>query len=101
MALHELATNATKYGALANGRGLITLDWWLAGELFCLTWRESGADLDPEIRPMRKGFGTMVLERMLAMVLGAELNRTLHADGIEWRVTIPRERLNEHLPAAR
>ena len=100
MALHELATNATKYGALANGRGTVTLDWTLAGDLFCLNWRERGADLDPENRPMRKGFGTMVLERMLAMVLGAELNRTLHADGIEWRVTIPRERLNENLPVA-
>jgi two-component sensor histidine kinase len=98
MALHELATNATKYGALANGRGVVALDWSLTSTQLLIDWRESGADLAPEgLASARKGFGTMVLERMLGMALDAKLERTLHKDGIEWRVMIPRERLYAHL----
>ncbi len=98
MALHELATNATKYGALANSRGVVALDWSLTSTHLRIVWRESGAEIDPDgVTSTRKGFGTMVLERMLAMALGAELERTMHKDGIEWRVTIPRERLYAHL----
>ncbi|OJF95062.1 sensor histidine kinase [Pararhizobium antarcticum] len=94
MALHELATNATKYGALANSKGVVALDWSLTSTQLLIVWRESGADLNPETQaPVRKGFGTMVLERMLGMALDAKLERQMHRDGIEWRVTIPRDRL--------
>lgn len=92
MALHELATNATKYGALANGTGIVDLVWTLDDDNIVIVWRERGADLSGLGEP-RKGFGTMVLERMLAMALGATLKRSLHEDGIEWHVTIPQARL--------
>lgn len=95
MALHELATNATKYGAFANTTGTIDLSWSIEGGDFLLVWKEAGADLDQNApTPPRKGFGTVVLERMLAMALDAKLSRTLNGDGIEWRVTIPVARLN-------
>lgn len=97
MALHELATNATKYGALANGSGVVDLVWTLDGESIVIVWRERGADLSGLGEP-RKGFGTMVLERMLAMALGATLKRSLHEDGIEWHVTIPQSRLQGEGP---
>jgi two-component sensor histidine kinase len=65
-----------------------------------LVWREAGADIDADrIAIARKGFGTIVLERMLAMVLDAKLERIMHTDGIEWRVTVPQERLNANLSA--
>ncbi|WP_075290763.1 sensor histidine kinase [Pararhizobium arenae] len=93
MALHELATNATKYGALANGDGTIDLAWTSGDEDVVIVWRERGADLSDIPSSPRKGFGTMVLERMLAMALGATLKRSMHDDGIEWHITIPRARL--------
>jgi two-component sensor histidine kinase len=99
MALHELATNATKYGALANARGRVSLSWTLDETTFRFVWRESGADLPASAgTPDRKGFGTLVLERMLVMSLDARLTRLMHDDGIEWQVAIDSARLKE--PAA-
>ncbi|WP_179119603.1 sensor histidine kinase [Ensifer adhaerens] len=92
MALHELATNATKYGALANTSGVVKLSWSLEDEGIAIRWREEGADLDGKPSdPIRKGFGTLVLERMLGMALNAALERMMHADGIEWRIIVPRQ----------
>ncbi|MGF6175979.1 two-component sensor histidine kinase [Ensifer sp. 4252] len=90
MALHELATNATKYGALANTTGVVKLSWSLSDEGIAIRWREEGADIEAQTTPTRKGFGTLVLERMLGMALKAELERIMHPDGIEWRINIPR-----------
>lgn len=90
MALHELATNATKYGALANTTGVVKLSWSLSDEGIAIRWREEGADIETPAAPSRKGFGTLVLERMLGMALKAELERVMHSDGIEWRIAIPR-----------
>lgn len=100
MALHELATNATKYGALANGRGVVDLSWSISDGAFLIVWKETGADIATEApAPPRKGFGTMVLERMLGMALDAKLERIMHIDGIEWRVRISEEKLNANLSA--
>ena len=100
MALHELATNATKYGALANSSGVIDLQWSVLEGTFLFVWREKGADIVPaEGASPRKGFGTMVLERMLGMALDAKLERIMHEDGIEWRVRIPEEKLSANLAA--
>ena len=57
-------------------------------------WRERGADIDQEqIATERKGFGSVVLERMLGMALQAELERHMRPDGIEWLVWIPLSQL--------
>ncbi|MGF6254247.1 sensor histidine kinase [Ensifer sp. LBL] len=99
MALHELATNATKYGALANTTGVVKLSWSLEDEGIAIRWREEGADLAGKPSdPIRKGFGTLVLERMLGMALNAVLERTMHADGIEWRITVPRQAGEDDAP---
>ncbi len=96
MALHELSTNATKYGSLANETGIVSLSWAVAGEDLNLVWRESRAMIDKEaIAASRKGFGSVVLERMLGMALDAKLDFLVHDDGIEWRVTIPLARLRD------
>lgn len=96
MALHELSTNATKYGAFANNTGRVELRWTIDEENLALTWREHGADIGPEdASASRKGFGSLVLERMLGMALDARLQRTMHDDGIEWNVTIPVGKLRE------
>ncbi|QRM53848.1 sensor histidine kinase [Sinorhizobium sp. BG8] len=94
MALHELATNATKYGAFANSDGTVTLTWTDDGETLRIVWRERGAEIEPEHRASdRKGFGSTVLERMLSMALDATLERQMHEDGIEWNVSIPSRNL--------
>ncbi|MGX5718860.1 sensor histidine kinase [Shinella zoogloeoides] len=96
MALHELSTNATKYGALANDTGIVSLSWVTAGENLDLVWLESRATIDKQaIADSRKGFGSVVLERMLGMALDATLEFIVHDDGIEWRVTIPLARLRD------
>jgi len=96
MALHELSTNATKYGALATEAGIVSLSWTTSGDHLDLVWRESRAVIDKDaIAASRKGFGSVVLERMLGMALDAKLDFIVHDDGIEWRVTIPLARLRD------
>ncbi len=68
LVIHELATNAAKYGALANRVGLITLDWSIlpasgAGQSLAFHWKES--DGLPVTPPTKKGFGSALLERSI------------------------------------
>jgi two-component system CheB/CheR fusion protein len=73
MALHELATNAVKYGALSNGSGQVSVAWQLLGDRepsrVKLCWHESGGP--PVKPPEHNGFGTMLLERALEGGQGA------------------------------
>ena len=61
MALHELATNAVKYGALSNQDGKVTITWSIAGDRVELTWQERGGP--PVVAPTRKGFGSVMVEQ--------------------------------------
>jgi len=67
MCLHELATNAAKYGALSNGSGQVHVGWELLGDgsdrRVKLTWRETGGP--PVTAPQRKGFGSVLIEQGL------------------------------------
>ena len=68
MALHELATNAVKYGALSNESGRVDVAWQvLDGDRLKLTWRETGGP--PVTPPNRKGFGSMLIEQSLDCAL--------------------------------
>jgi two-component sensor histidine kinase len=91
MALHELATNASKYGAFSLPEGRLTAIWRVTGDAFDFTWREQVRRF--RRRPERRGFGTEVIERMLKGALSATVERTWHRDGLEWRFGIPIERL--------
>jgi two-component sensor histidine kinase len=91
MAIHELATNAAKYGALADEESRLEITWWRREDKLSLTWREFVRELTPA--PARKGFGSVVLERMMGGSLNAEITRTLHPDGIEWHFDVPLEML--------
>lgn len=63
MMLHELCTNAVKYGALSVPEGVVRLRWSLVGKRFELRWEEAGGP--PVSEPVREGFGTMLLNRAL------------------------------------
>ena len=67
--LHELATNAVKYGALSNSGGRIDLTWQLGidGQLL-LRWAETGGP--PVAKPTRRGFGSRVIEQMIKQLPG-------------------------------
>jgi two-component sensor histidine kinase len=91
MALHELATNAAKYGAFSVPEGRLAVTWRVTGGSFDFTWRERVRRL--RRRPERRGFGTEVIERMLKGALSAMVARTLHRDGLEWNFGIPLKRL--------
>jgi two-component sensor histidine kinase len=87
MAIHELSTNAVKYGALKRESGSLSVTWRRDGETLNLRWRETVTPFDPPSE--RRGFGTTVLESMVGRSLGAEVKRTVHDDGLEWTFAIP------------
>ena len=72
MAIHELATNAVKYGALSNDTGKVALTWSIQGRdetrILKLEWRESGGP--PVSPPSRQGFGTILIERAVQQEQG-------------------------------
>lgn len=68
MALHELGTNASKYGALSSEAGRVSIRWTMVEDRLGLEWRESGGP--PVEAPTRRGFGSRLIERGLAADLG-------------------------------
>jgi two-component sensor histidine kinase len=92
LALHELTTNALKFGALASPSGRLSVTWGIAdrdGESrLVFDWVESGVVLDAQA-PRRHGFGTVVLREMLAQTLKAEVNLTFASDGLACRIVMP------------
>lgn len=98
MALHELATNAAKYGALSNTTGTVAIDWSIGSDAdedrrFRLQWRESGGP--PVVEPQRRGFGRRVLVEMAAAELLAEVSLTFPVDGVVWKIDAPAATLEQ------
>jgi len=91
LGLHELATNATKYGALSDQGGHVQLTGRVgareAGQELCLEWRES--DGPPVTRPQRQGFGTRLLERVIAVQHGGSLDMDWRESGLVCRIRLP------------
>ena len=92
MALHELATNAVKYGALRQRSGTLKVMWDLRendrGRLVQLEWRETGVSL-PTDAPVRRGYGRELIERALPYQLDAVTNFEIAADGVRCSVELP------------
>ena len=91
LALHELAINAAKFGALSVPTGRVSITWTkgesAADNALELDWRER---LGPKVKTRRKkGFGSMVIERNLARALDAEVNLDFHPDGLHCHIIIP------------
>ena len=95
MALHELATNAAKYGALSSDGGRVEVTWRLEGhgseETVVLVWQESGGP--PVQQPTRRGFGRIVVERNVAVSLEADVRLDFAPEGVTARFCIPRRNL--------
>jgi two-component sensor histidine kinase len=92
MAFHELATNAVKHGALSVDNGHVEVSWETDDTVrkqLSIRWRETGVAIEHE--PLRRGFGSDILERSIPHILHGRFNRTLHHDGIECVIVFPLE----------
>jgi two-component sensor histidine kinase len=91
MALHELATNAAKYGALANKTGTINVSWTVqngaAPPRLLLQWVEAGGP--PVTPPKRRGFGSRLIERSLAQDLDGQVDIAFAPTGVVCTVDTP------------
>ena len=91
MVLHELATNATKYGALSNGHGLVSVRWKYRsnghGKRLAIEWRETGGP--PIASPSPSGYGTSVIHDLIPYELGGDVDYVLAPEGIRCKLEIP------------
>jgi two-component sensor histidine kinase len=89
MILHEMATNAAKYGALSNDAGTVKLDWQVitehAGPKLRLVWTEAGGP--PVVAPVQRGFGSRLIERSARDQLGGEATVDFLPRGVVYTVT--------------
>ena len=89
LALHELGTNAVKYGALSVPAGRVRISWGVDGQSLRARWTEMGG---PPVRPPRRqGFGRVVAEQLLATALGATVDTSFGEAGLEWTLLLPPE----------
>jgi len=87
LALHELATNAGKYGALSTDTGRVDVRWGTDGDTFTMSWTER--DGPPVSAPKRRGFGTIVMEAMTARSVDGAVDLDYAPSGVTWRLTCP------------
>src|SRR5467141_2592992 len=87
LALHELATNAGKYGALSTDTGRVDVCWESDGDTFIMSWTER--DGPPVAPPERRGFGTIVMETMTERSVDGAVDLDYAPSGVTWRLTCP------------
>jgi two-component sensor histidine kinase len=90
MAIHELATNAVKHGALAVTLGRVKITWREEDGQLRFSWREIGGP--PVNPPARRGFGTRLLERAIAHDLAGFTRLDYAPGGVQWDATAPLDR---------
>ena len=93
MALHELSSNAARYGALSAPEGRINLEWRIENESglqtdrMAIEWTETGGPAVAE--PRRRGFGSELIERGLARQFGGTARLEFHNNGLRCRIVAP------------
>ena len=103
MAVHELATNAGKYGALSGPAGYVDVAWTVerpqeSQRIFSMSWTETGGP--PVTAPSRSGFGSMVMSKLVQEGLRAEVELDYARTGLVWRMGCPVEEVCEPDPEA-
>jgi two-component system CheB/CheR fusion protein len=91
--LHELTTNAAKYGALSNGSGGVSVQWrWLQNgshDRLLIEWQETGGP--PVLAPSRSGYGTSIIRELIPFELGGAVDLAFAPEGTRCRLEIPGE----------
>ncbi|GAA0638958.1 sensor histidine kinase [Brevundimonas lenta] len=91
LALHELATNAVKYGALSTDGGRVAVHWSIDAPAFTLSWTESGGP--PVQPPTRTGFGSGMIQRALSGYVGGTSELTYAPEGVRFELATTVEAL--------
>jgi two-component sensor histidine kinase len=95
LAVHELSTNAAKYGALSVPEGRVAVCWSQANsggtERLHMSWLETGGPA--VVPPSRKGFGQLVTEQLTARALQGTADLKFGAAGVSWKLDIPASHL--------
>jgi PAS domain S-box-containing protein len=87
LAIHELSTNAGKYGSLSTDAGRVDIHWQVNGDVFEMNWVErNGPPVSP---PERRGFGSTVVDVMAKRTVGGEVELDYAPSGLTWRLTCP------------
>jgi two-component sensor histidine kinase len=87
MAVHELATNAVKYGALSNDAGRVDIRWTIDNNMFAFDWTEMNG---PAVKkPTTSGFGTLLVSRVLRAETRGEVSSDFAEGGYHLRLTAP------------
>jgi PAS domain S-box-containing protein len=92
LVLHELATNALKYGALSTEAGRLAIAWRLDGGSLVLTWAESGGPA-VEGAPATEGFGSQLARKSITGQLGGRIHFDWRREGLNLTMTLPVDRL--------
>ncbi len=95
MALHELATNAVKYGALSTPEGRISVDWRAGDTTFEMDWVEQGGP--PAVEPEQTGFGTVLICRVLQAETGGTVSMEFGDHGFAFHLIAPLENLGAQI----
>jgi PAS domain S-box-containing protein len=85
LALHELATNARKYGALSVDAGHVDVCWRLDGDIFAMSWTERKGP--PVSQPRRRGFGSTVVDPMVRQTVNGAVQLDYIPSGVVWNLT--------------
>jgi PAS domain S-box-containing protein len=89
--LHELTTNAAKYGALSNRSGRVSVQWrWLQNgshDRLLIEWQETGGP--PVLAPSRSGYGTSIIRELIPHELGGKVDLAFAPDGVRCRLEVP------------
>lgn len=87
LTIHELATNAAKYGALGANGGRVSISWTLEDDAVRIVWQESGGPPVPATR--KRGFGTDLIEKIVAHELNRPVELDFAPDGVRCVITVP------------
>ena len=91
MVLHELTTNAAKYGGFSTRSGGVLLKWWWlrngSGGRLAIEWQEVGGP--PVADPNRSGYGTSIVRELIPFELGGTVDLAFAPDGLRCRLEIP------------
>jgi PAS domain S-box-containing protein len=86
LALHELTTNAGKYGALSKDKGRVEIGWGTEGGVFTMSWTERDG---PPVAPPQRGFGTVAMKEMAERGVNGRVQLDYAPSGVTWSLTCP------------
>jgi len=87
MVLHELATNAAKYGALSQAGGRVTVRWTQSADMLRIEWKETGG---PQVSaPARQGYGSTLIRDLLSYEIGGRVDLEFEPDGVRCTIQLP------------